>query len=397
MNTPYFLIVEEELNRNISAFEKALEKYWPNSKLAYSIKTNSLPWLLRYMKNRKLMAEAVSDEEYQLAKLCGFKDEEIIFNGPIKGKKQLKTAWERGAVVNLDSERELKYVSSCSKVDIEKVGIRINVNTSIFNSEDVAYVENGFRFGFSEEKGKVQDIVKQFCLFYGSARFGLHFHCNSVTRSLNVYRAIASYAAQIIERYHLTPSFIDIGGGFFGGVEGKPTADNYISIIRDELSPVVDMTQTKLIIEPGSAIVGSVIEYHTSVLDVKDNGYAVIVTTDGSRVHIDPLWKKRRYLYSVKYGEKNRSAITKQVICGYTCMDHDRIMTLENMPAIQTGDEIIYYRVGAYSVTFGGPFIRYFPDVYVKEDEHIFLIRKRISVEDYYRIQSVPDECGGGI
>ena len=56
----------------------------------------------------------------------------------------------------------------------------------------------------------------------------------------------------------------------------------------------------------------------------------------------------------------------KQVVCGYTCMDHDRIMIIENKPELQVGDEIIYHRVGAYSMTFGGMFIRYYPDVFVE-------------------------------
>jgi len=45
--------------------------------------------------------------------------------------------------------------------------------------------------------------------------------------------------------------------------------------------------------------------------------------------------------------------------------------------------------VGAYSVTFGGPFIRYFPDVYFKNENNEYTqVRKRISVEDYYKIHS---------
>lgn len=83
-----------------------------------------------------------------------------------------------------------------------------------------------------------------------NTRLGLHLHCNSVTRSLNVYRAIARYAANLIKKYDLELSFIDIGGGFFGGVEGKPTPKQYISCIKEELETVVDVNETKLIVEP---------------------------------------------------------------------------------------------------------------------------------------------------
>jgi diaminopimelate decarboxylase len=102
MKTPYFLINENGLNENIAAFQNALQKLWPNSNLSYSVKTNSLPWILKYMKEKDGLAEVVSDEEYQLAKLCGYADNQIVFNGPIKGEKQFASAVTRGAYINKD-------------------------------------------------------------------------------------------------------------------------------------------------------------------------------------------------------------------------------------------------------------------------------------------------------
>ena len=78
----------------------------------------------------------------------------------------------------------------------------------------------------------------------------------------------------------------------------------------------------------------------------------------------------------------------KQIICGYTCMDHDRLMTIENEPELKAGNKIIYHRVGAYSMTFGGMFIRYYPDVYVQDGDHISKIRSVCGVEDYINIHS---------
>lgn len=70
-------------------------------------------------------------------------------------------------------------------------------------------------------------------------------------------------------------------------------------------------------------------------------------------------------------------------------MDHDRIMLLNNEQFLNVGDKIVYHKVGAYTVTFGGPFIRYFPEVYVEKDNELQLIRSRITVNDYFKIQSL--------
>lgn len=137
--------------------------------------------------------------------------------------------------------------------------------------------------------------------------------------------------------------------------------------------------------EPGTAIIGSVVDLHTSVLDTKDTSKARIVTTDGSRIHIDPLWKKTGYTHVLN--TKLQNVFPRQIICGYTCMDHDRIMVLEDEKELSVGDEITYTRVGAYTMTFGGMFIRYFPDVYVGDaDGTVTRVRKRISVDDYIRV-----------
>lgn len=388
ISTPYFILYENKLIENISAFQSALFKIWPNSQLSYSVKTNSLPWLLKYLHKSNIFAEVVSDEEFDLVKLCDYKNNQIIFNGPIKSKEKLIYAINNNSIVNLDSKKDIDVLCSLNLENINNIGIRINVNPNVFLKEDIGYVEDGFRFGFSEESGELNLVINKIKSKFKKSNFGLHLHCNSITRSIEVYKSISKYAVNIIKKYNLEPSFIDVGGGFFGGVENKPTAYQYIETIKKEFIQSVDINKTKLFIEPGSAIIGSAMDLVTSVIDVKDTLYSRIVTTDGSRIHIDPLWKKNKYLYDIKSNSIEK--INKQIVCGYTCMDHDRIMILQNEKELKIGDKIIYKRNGAYSVTFGGMFIRYLPDVYVKKlDDSLERIRKRIDVNDYFNINYI--------
>lgn len=386
MKTPYFLIHQDILEKNIKDFRSALDEIWPNSSLAYSVKTNSLPWLLKHLRSNGILAEVVSDEEYDLARLCGYSDLQIIFNGPIKGEKHFREATDNDAIINLDSKQDLDYVSQFAKAEM-RVGIRVNIPASRFSPEDIGYEEDGFRFGFSEENGEFKRALEIVERNVPNAKIGLHLHCNSITRSVEVYREIAKYAASLISKYRLSLDFIDMGGGYFGGVEGKPTPKHYISAIRDELTDVVDQSKTKLIVEPGSAIIGSAVDLYTSVLDVKDTSMARIVTTDGSRIHIDPLWTKSRYMYNIE--SRLNEVVHRQIICGYTCMDHDRIMVLENQPELSIGDRIIYKRVGAYTMTFGGMFIRYYPEVYVHAENCFERVRKTIDSYEYYSIHTL--------
>lgn len=377
--TPFFLIRTELLEKNIESFRSALDTLWPNSIIAYSVKTNSLPWLLGWMNKHDIYAECVSNEEYDLAKLSGFSKNKIVFNGPIKSDEKITEALEGRSIINIDSENEVQLLSGSGHG--EHIGIRVNVDTRIFDHEDVGYIDDGFRFGFSDSNGELERVIK----LLGDKHIGLHFHVNSITRSIGVYKALAAYAAKIIKKHDLSPSFIDIGGGFFGGVPGKATPEDYLSNIKSELEVAVNPDLTKLIIEPGSALVGSAFELYTKVIDVKDTGHARIVTTDGSRIYIDPLWQKKAYLHSLI---SDGTAFPRQVICGYTCMDHDRLMVLENEKELRAGDYIVYRRVGNYTTTFGGPFIRPFPDVYAEVMNELVHVRHKISMEEYFRIES---------
>lgn len=388
METPYFLINKKELDDSTLNFKSALKKIWPNSSIAYSVKTNSLPWLLKYLKTQNVMAEVVSDEEYEIALLCGFKEEEIVFNGPIKGEAAFLDSINKGSIVNIDSKHEVEIFKRNIKESNGNIGVRVNVDTSIFESNDIGYIEDGFRFGFAEKNDELSNVIETIRFSDMNNRIGLHFHCNSVSRSLSVYRKLAEYAKFIIEKYNISPSFIDIGGGFFGGVEGQPTAADYITVIHEVLKNTVDVKTTMLIVEPGSAIIGSVVEFHTSVIDIKDTDKSRIVTTDGSRINIDPFWSKKKYTYRIEMDDQNGCKLEKQIICGYTCMDHDRIIILLNENILSIGDRIIYEKVGAYSMTFAGPFIRYFPDVYVMNKNNMELVRKRMKVRDYYDIHT---------
>lgn len=384
LKTPYFLINKKELDKNINDFQHALKSIWPNSQLSYSVKTNSLPWLLEYLHSKNVYAEVVSDEEYRLALKCGFNDKQIIYNGPIKGHDLFIRALEKGAIVNIDSKNDLKLINEIDKPLESNIGIRVNPNPKIFDRNDIEYVEDGFRFGFSDDNEELEQAIK--IVQTKSDSVGLHLHCNSITRSKEVYIAMAKYALNIIKKYKLKISYIDMGGGFFGGVPGKTTQVEYINAIKQIFASVVDARKTKLYVEPGSAIIGSVVDLVTSVIDVKNTANARIVTTDGSRIHIDPLWIKKGYMYSLE--TRKETEISKQIICGYTCMDHDRLMVIENEKELSIGDKLIYHRVGAYTMTFGGMFICYYPDVYVSDSERVECVRKQVTVDDYYNIHS---------
>lgn len=246
----------------------------------------------------------------------------------------------------------------------------------------------GYRFGFSYENGDLAWVLSRLATHKNLRLGGLHLHCNSITRSPRVYGFMARKTVDICREFGLLPDYVDMGGGFFGGVPGKPAPKEYVQAMAEPLQKALDPKKTELVIEPGSALIGSAADLVTTVLDVKENLYGRIVTTDGGRVNLDPLWKKERYAYEVS--APKRASVPLQIVCGYTCMDHDRIMRLVDAPALEPGDIITYKRVGAYTMTFESMFIRRHPEVYAETDGHLRLIRSKPSMETFKALLEVP-------
>ena len=207
-------------------------------------------------------------------------------------------------------------------------------------------------------------------------------HTSSKTRSLDIYRAIAEVACAVQIEFGLKLDYVDIGGGFFGGLPTKPQFDEYIRLMENILSKCFNKDKTTLIIEPGMAVVGAPISYVSTVIDIKDTEFNRFVITDGSRTSIDPLMKKNSYFHLFDI-DGQREIHPKQVICGYTCMEHDRIFEEINGPSLQLGDQIIYNKVGAYTMCLTPLFIKYFPAVYIDENGKFELVRKSWTPKEY--------------
>lgn len=380
LKTPYYVIHKEELESNFKKLKTALEKHWNNYIIGYSYKTNALPWVIKHFDALGCYAEVVSEDEYNLAKLIGVKKDSIIYNGPIKTKDTFIEALENGCIVNIDSQREIEWLDEVEEAK-RTVGIRINFDIEKMCPGQSQCAEEGGRFGFCYENGELSKVVCK--LREKNVKIsGIHLHTSSKSRGLDIYRAISEIACKVQEEFRFDLAFIDVGGGFFGGLSTKPQFDEYLSLMEDILSKHFNKERTKLIVEPGMAVIGAPISFVTTVVDVKDTEFNRFVVTDGTRTSIDPLMTKSSYFHTYKR-QSGKGLLPKQVICGYTCMEHDRLFTAINEPELIVGDKIIYDKVGAYTMCLTPLFIKYFPDVYVEENGDLRIVRNAWKPEQY--------------
>lgn len=151
------------------------------------------------------------------------------------------------------------------------------------------------------------------------------------------------------------------------------------------------MSHLKIIVEPGNGITASPFSFLSEVIDVKQSSdNARIVTTDGSRNDIDPLFRKSDYIKEILYADNaKRQTVGIQTIVGCTCLEFDRIFALNDAPELKVGDRILYRNVGAYTCCLSPLFIRYFPRVYVYDNGHYLPVRDEWTEKEYLNLSYI--------
>lgn len=387
--TPFFLIREKDLLYDISLLKNSLSENWGNYIAGYSVKTNALPWLLTYLKSHGFYAEVVSKTEYDLALRLGFPEKHIIYNGPVKDKKVFESLLLSGGYINLDSNYELDWMEEFSARYPNrhlKIGLRVNCDiTSLCPEEAPAFGECG-RFGYCYENGVLKNAVDRLSQLSNVWISGLHLHTSTKSRSVQVFGALAKMAVRIAKEYHLSLSYVDMGGGYFGGRDDMPDYRDYFKEIGKELSAHFDPQKTILIAEPGVSLISRATTFETTVIDVKDIRGRKFVVTDGSRTNLNPLVTRHLYPHHMEYlpDPSVRNTEPSQWVCGATCMEYDKLFEINEGPALVPGDKVIYDTAGGYTMCLNPLFINYFPAVYVElEEGSLFQAREPWTNEEF--------------
>lgn len=371
IKSPAFIINKKILDENIQNIKNGCNNLNNKVMIGYSLKTNPTPFLIKYLVENNLYIEVVSNDEYNYAIDLGINPQKIIYNGPIKSKKTLLNAIKTDSIVNIDSFVELDWILD-SNIHNKKIGIRINVVIDDELADCFEYSNEGSRFGFSINDDEIlKNYIKRLEQEKSVTINGLHFHCNTKNRTPLIYKKIIEQSNYIIEKNDIKLDYIDIGGGYFGGKEND--FHKYSDVIRDTLKKYNKLEKVDIIIEPGAAIIATAVSYFCKVIDKKNINSRIFITTDGSRIHIDPTFSNKKYKYTSSCRTESKLPTT---LCGFTCMEKDRIKIDKNLDFL-IGDYIIFDVLGAYTMSFIPNFICSYPNIYWYDNDLNLIVKKK--------------------
>jgi len=381
LQTPCYLYDLDLFEGNLDAFAQAFSEAWRpgEAHTCYSVKTAPVAGLLKIARAHGWGAEAVSDEEYDLARRCGFAPEEIVFNGPVKSREKLFEALRDGALVNLDSWREVEWACDYAQARQNgapaRVGLRVKPGaptnqSSTTPSEQQFIGETRSRFGFDASNGDLQRAVSKLRAA-GIEPYALHIHVIDRARDYHAHRQAARLLCSIINDLQLNDlGAIDMGGGYIGGGAHRDRYERYAKDIANILAEAVNPASCALVTEPGGSILGCTGNLVGRVVDTREADGTVFVTTELSTLHLNPtrgnanprpyevLYTKDAHSPALgQLKQDSRQACTAdarpkaphQIVGGFTCMEQDRLYELFDEPRLREGDVICIHDVGAYA------------------------------------------------
>jgi diaminopimelate decarboxylase len=390
----FYILDTRAFEENYTEFLGAFRVIYPNTNIAYSYKTNYTPSLCRSVNAMGGYAEVVSRLEYDLAVHIGVPPRRIIFNGPYKRGTDLEVALRAGSLVNLDSLYEvalLEEVASKSPGQLLTVGIRCNFDIGA----DVVS-----RFGFDADGDAIQEAFARLRRLENCRVAGLHSHFTTTDRS------VESYALRIRRMLELAachfkggyPAFIDLGGGFFGKMSPDlrkqfpchvPTYHEYAAAIATPLAQTFSgATGPELILEPGIALTGNVMQFVAKVVDVKRIRSRTMALVSGSIHNIKPNPHERNLPVHV-FSRNSKPAISGDGdgidLVGYTCLEDDCLYR-GYQGTLASDDYVVFDNVGAYITVMKPPFIRPSPPIVAYDSalETLQLVRRWEEFSDLF-------------
>jgi len=388
--SPLFVISEQTIRSTYKKVYDAFSSRYPKVQFAWSYKTNYLSAVCNTFHQEGSWAEVVSGFEYDKALNNGVDGRNIIFNGPDKNVADLRKAILNKSLIHIDHLDEYyTIVKLIEELDQRpQVAIRVNMDTGIYPMWD--------RFGFNYENGQAWSILNKIMMSKKMDLVGLHAHIGTYMMTAKPYEIAATKLADLAvglkQKYDHYVKYIDLGGGFASkntlkgafmpAEDTNPSFDEYAEAITTSLlnSNIHPEHLPTLILETGRALIDDAGYLLGTAIANKRNskGKRTTVLDIGVNILFTSFW----YEHKITPAQEFSHHVEDTTLYGPLCMNIDVIRENISMPPLNTGDNVVIHRVGAYNMTQWMQFITLRPNVVmISNDGEVSVIRKKESIE----------------
>lgn len=351
-----WLVSEEQLKENLTRLAVFTGD---KRRICYPVKANPAIPVLQILAASGAGADCANMHEINLALLCGFKTDSIVYNAPVQDERTIHFVLEEGGTVVLDDPAVLQELNRDRYWETlpGKMWLRINPAASVqYEHKDnlqelMAHGSESSKFGVPEEE--IMQVLSQVNL----PICGLHLHVGTQMDNLQSFvTAIESLhrVAQQLGAIGYSIAHLDIGGGL-----GIPFAVGQIfpsiEAWAEALLPL-KKKEYAYYAEPGHALVGDAVCLLTTVETIKKSrGKRWAVCNVGT----DQLAKITllKWEHPVYISDGNYLAHTgNDVLAGPLCFAGDVLLHATDVSMLSVHQPILVTRAGAYLFALSNAF-----------------------------------------
>lgn len=357
--TPLYVTDLDSAAARARAWREAL----PGALVAYAVKANPDPALLRRLAAEGVGFEVVGPVELALALRAGAPAERIVVNGVGQADADLRAALATGALVNAESLGALGALLSGGP---GRIGLRVNPALETGTHPHLATGAAGSKFGIT-----LDDVAEAVARLRGrGARLAsIGAHIGSDIGEVEPFARLAALLARLAAAHGAER--VDIGGGF----RGDPAA--YAEAITASVPDTAG-----LVVEPGRSIVADAGWLLTRVVRVQARGH--LVADAGMTELLRPMLYGARHPVALLEAGAGLPHAGPWVLSGPVCEAGDVLATDAGLgPDAGEGALLAVGQAGAYGLAMASSYNgRLRPAQAVIDGGELCLSRRRETFED---------------
>ncbi|MDD2711762.1 MAG: pyridoxal-dependent decarboxylase, exosortase A system-associated [Simplicispira sp.] len=357
--TPFYAYDRALIAARIAAVRQVLP---PPVHLHYALKANPMPALAGFIRPLVDGMDVASAGELKLALDAGMDAQCIGFAGPGKRAAELRQAVAAGALLHVESARELQALRDAAQALGRPARVALRVNPDFELRGAGMHMGGGPKpFGIDAEqvpallRGMAGDglAFEGFHVYPGSQNLRAGVIAESLHRSLELVLRLAQDAPAPVRQ-------VNLGGGW-----GIPYFPNEKAL---ELSPIKEvllqvqeqlaaaLPAANLVLELGRYLVGEAGIYVARVIDRKVSRGQVFLVVDGGMHHhlaaSGNFGQVIRRNYPVAIGTRLQSPEREIAsVVGPLCTPLDLLADRVDLAVAQPGDLVVVFQSGAYGAT----------------------------------------------
>ncbi|HEX6561197.1 MAG TPA: hypothetical protein VF016_04140 [Nitrososphaera sp.] len=406
--TPLYLVDEDTLHAKARELQRAYSKFKGPVKVAYSIKANFSPAIVRAFMKDGLTFDLTSLGELHFIKQCKADPENIIYTSVTEEPEEYAEVLRSGVrrVVVSSHKGMMNLALAAGQVGVRPLTM-IRVNPEVATDAKVrASYKNG-KFGVPFNGGTIDSATKMVKYLMGSdlLKFeGFHFHLGSQITDFSCYtHALDKMDAFMTKMKKEYPNFqvntFDIGGGtpvFYNDPVPTPA-----EMAQNHLARLNQLAETHgiftLMIESGRFLVAESSILVSRIVNTKEyNEHKIVIVDAGYHILLDAALLKQEYPQEVipVVDSQDRTtglaapAAKNTHLAGRLCDTYDvfPLSKASDVSGAEVGNYVSFYNVGAYSVVFNMPFhCQTKPPVVMKDSDGKYrLVRKGTTYEQLF-------------